>query len=102
MTSIIAAQLWSTILFLSTAENATGDPSTGRGVAPYRWSETSAYVRVPKTFVSEISIPAVTVTNFDNLTFVLTREFTETFLLTASEVERVTGAIVEALREFRT
>jgi hypothetical protein len=69
--------------------------------AAYRWSETSAFVRVPKSFLGEVNLFSVTITNFETMDYVLTEDFIQTFALTGAEVDRLTEAITAGVQEWR-
>src|SRR5262245_58607945 len=67
----------------------------------YPWSETSDYARVPKSFLDQITIRPITMTNFETQVHVLTDEFIGIFKLTPGEVERVNASLAEALHAYR-
>ncbi len=93
--------------FLMTLRIAAADAQPSSTVpkvgepASYPWSEASDYSRVPKSFLSQITIHPITMTNTETRQFVLTDEFVQTFKLTPSEVERMTASLADALHQYR-
>ena len=91
------------VLRLGAADAPSADTALkANDAAFYPWSESSDYVRVPKRFLEQIEIRAITMTNSETRAYVLTDEFVQTFRLTRSEVERMTASLAEALHEYRT
>ena len=80
---------------------AAADPETTSKPAYYPWSETSPFVRVPKTLLEEVHILSVTITNHETMEFVLTEDFIQTFALTGPEVDQITVSTHEAIDEWR-
>lgn len=63
-------------------------------------SATSEHIRVPKSFLGQLAIQAITMTNTETREFHLTDEFIKTFRLTSAEVDRLSSSLAEALHQY--
>lgn len=77
------------------------DPDSTNAPAFYPWSETSAFVRVPKSFLDEVNIFSVTITNHETMEYVISDDFIQAFALTDAQVGQLTTAINHAVDEWR-
>ena len=86
------------------ARASESSASTGAaGLAEsYPWSERSETVRVPMSFLAQLHIQPVQMSDRTSWQFELREEFIEIFRLTAAEVAGVKNALDAALDEFRT
>jgi hypothetical protein len=66
----------------------------------FPWSDTSPYVRVPKSFLHEINIWSVTISNYETMEFVVTEEFVNLCAVTPSERTKLTAAVANARHEY--
>jgi hypothetical protein len=82
--------------------SVSGSAATPNAPEYYPWSETSEYVRVPKSFLTNLNVTPITITNFETWEFVLTEEFAKVFKLTTLEIRGVTKSLADALHEYRT
>lgn len=88
-------------LLIAAAERAS--PLQTRAQPTYQWSETSDTVRLPKTVITNVILWGVAMTNYETArTFVLSKEFIATFLVTETEAIRVNRALANALHKYRT
>lgn len=64
--------------------------------------EPESYLRVPKSFLERIPMPAVTASNPETRDYTLSTEFIETLRITPLEVQKVHATLAEALHQYRT
>jgi RNA polymerase sigma factor (sigma-70 family) len=61
----------------------------------------STYIKVPKTFLYRVLMPALVMTNTQSRQFALTEKFVRALRLTPSEAERVEASVAKALHHYR-
>ncbi|MBI3416326.1 MAG: hypothetical protein HY043_13610 [Verrucomicrobia bacterium] len=91
-----------TLSLTANAQPPTQSASQSNRFQIYPWSEDSDYARVDKSVLRELSITPVTMTNFETRQFVLTDEFMVAFKLTPLEIQQISGALADALHDYRT
>lgn len=86
----------------STPGSEYGGETTSVPLTRHEWPESAEYVRVGKELLERIPIRPVTITDYDTMQFVLSREFVHACLLTQWEHEQMNAALNSALHEYRT
>lgn len=66
----------------------------------YPWSDASPYVRIPKTFLREINLFSITISNHETMEFVVAEEFANLCSVTPSEKKQLTSAVTNARHEY--
>jgi len=98
----MAASVFVLALVVVQVHRVRGADAESTNTPPYYpWSEASAFVRVPKSFLDEVNIFSVTITNHETMEYVVSDDFTQTFALTGAQVDQLTKAINHAVEEWR-
>ena len=80
------------------------DKDNSRAGAPafYPWSDASDYFRVPKTFLREINIQSLAISNYETMAYVVTDDFVDLCAVTPSERTKLADAVAKALHAYYT
>lgn len=85
------------------AADVGGDKANARADAPafFPWSDASAYVRIPKTFLREVNLWSLAISNHETMEFVVTDDFANLCAVTPTERTKLTNAVAKALHTYR-